>query len=339
MKYPALTREEVISVIEGTAKKESRVPQMIHFWTHPSTFKGREEEASKILSDYPCDADFVPVNVPAYSPREGLPEDYIWIKTDKIFSQNEALDSHVILNDYSEIDSVIENFPHVDESFVLASEGANDGRYRLAHWWHCLFENHWQIRGMENALTDYYLEPESVHKLFGRFTEFYCELINILAKKTNLDGVFLSDDLGHQTGSFFSKKVFNEFYMPYYKIICDTAHKNNLHIWLHACGNIAEFMPELIESGFDVIHPIQKYTMEEAEIAEKYGKQICIWAGMDVQQTIPWGSPDDVRKEVRFMYDTYRKYNAKFMITAGNGITSDCTVESLYAFIDEACKY
>jgi uroporphyrinogen-III decarboxylase len=112
-----------------------------------------------------------------------------------------------------------------------------------------------------------------------------------------------------------------------------------MHFWLHSCGNIESFIPDLIEIGLDVIHPIQKYTMDERNIASKFGKDICIWAGMDVQRTIPYGSPDDVRKELRFLYDTYYRKEGRLMLTAGNGMTADTPFDSLKALLDEALVY
>lgn len=79
--------------------------------------------------------------------------------------------------------------------------------------------------------------------------------------------------------------------------------------------------------------------MDEKVIAEKFGGDICIWAGFDVQRTIPYGTTDDVREEVRFMIDTYGRPDGRLMLTAGNGITSDCKVESLGALLDEAYSY
>jgi len=57
-----------------------------------------------------------------------------------------------------------------------------------------------------------------------------------------------------------------------------------MHFWLHFCGNIREFIPYLIEIGLDVLHPIQKYSMDEREVAERFGKDICIWGGFDMPQ-------------------------------------------------------
>ena len=85
--------------------------------------------------------------------------------------------------------------------------------------------------------------------------------------------------------------------------------------------------------------PIQKHTMDERVIADTYGKDIAIWAGFDVQQTIPWGTPGDVRREVRFMLDTYARPEGRLLFTAGNGINQDCSLDSLEALYDEAYAY
>lgn len=153
------------------------------------------------------------------------------------------------------------------------------------------------------------------------------------------DAVFTSDDIGMQTGPFFSEDIFVEFFKPYYKQLIDKAHSLGMHFWLHTCGNIEAFLPHFIEIGLDVIHPIQKYTMEEQQIAGKFGDKICIWAGFDVQRTIPFGTPEDVRKEVRFMIDTYARRDGRLILTCGNALTPDCPIESFEALLDESYHY
>ena len=99
------------------------------------------------------------------------------------------------------------------------------------------------------------------------------------------------------------------------------------------------FIPDFIEIGLDVLHPIQKYTMDEKSIADKYGNDICIWAGFDVQQIIPYGTPEDVRREVRFMIDTYARNSGRLIMGAGNNVSSDTPMDSLRALLDESYEY
>jgi uroporphyrinogen-III decarboxylase len=158
-------------------------------------------------------------------------------------------------------------------------------------------------------------------------------------RELNLDGIFTSDDLGTQASVFFSGKIFDEFFYPYYKEIVDKAHELNMHFWLHTCGNITEFLPRFIDIGIDVIHPIQKYAMNERETAGKFGDKIAVWAGFDVQRTIPYGTPDDVRAEVQNIMGAYARKDGRFLFTLGNGATGDTPIPSLEALFDEAFSY
>ena len=193
---------------------------------------------------------------------------------------------------------------------------------------------------MTNALTDYYDYPDQVHRLYRALTDFYLGIIERGSKEQNFDGIFVSDDLGTQTQPFFSPEIFHEFFKPYYKELFDKVHELGMHFWLHTCGDVEEFIPDWIEIGLDVLHPIQKHTMDERHVAATFGDKITIWAGLDVQQVIPWGTPEEVRAEVRYLLDTYwRRGEGRLILTAGNGINEDCTLESLEAFFNEAVIY
>lgn len=333
-----LTREEVKSVIEGHSST-TRIPALIHFWVHPDAFKD-PAAASEILKRYPMDAQTIPFNIPGiFTAPEDDPA-YRWINLDDITPKKHVgEDAQLALEDWNRIDRVLNNFPKPDYPGLLQGQEPPDGRYRLGFWWYCLFERHWSLRGMTNALTDYYTDPDNVKKLFRGLTDFYLTIIERGKKEAGLDGILISDDIGHQTGPMFSLEMFREFFKPFYREIIDKAHSLGMHLWLHACGNIELFMPDLIEIGLDVIHPIQKYAMAETKTAERFGKDICIWTGLDVQQIIPWGTPGDVRKEVRYLIDTYYRSEGKLMITAGNGINGDCPPENLEAFLDETIRY
>lgn len=337
--YKPLSREEVISVIEGKSTA-SRIPILLQFWTHPEEFGEREQQVRKIMNAYPEDALIISLKMPdVYKAPTEFPE-YRWLNREiEEGEENAGLDARVAIRDWNELDDILKAFPDPYCPILVPRAPEDDNRYRLAHWWYGLFERHWQLRGMTNALMDYYIDPDSVHRLFRAVTDFYLVAIERAKKELNADGIFTSDDLGTQNGPFFSGKIFDEFFRPYYEEIIGKAHSLGMHFWLHACGNIEEFLPRFIELGLDVIHPIQKYTMDERKIAQKYGKDICIWAGFDVQQTIPWGTADEVRREVRHIIDTYCRPKGRFMFTAGNGINGDCPIESLRALYEESFEY
>jgi uroporphyrinogen decarboxylase len=342
MSAQPLQRDEVRSVIEGKGAAP-RVPILLHFWTHADAFGDRTPAVKALMERYPQDVQAIGVRMPA--PLEAPPEDpgYRWLPggtRDAVGgAPGAALDAQALLADWESIDTVLASFPDPRSPAALPENPAPDGRYRLAGWWYCLFERHWSLRGMTTALTDFYTDPAAVHRLYGALTDFYAGLIDRMGSELHADGVFTSDDIGMQTGPFFRETIFDEFFAPYYRRLVERAHAHGMHFWLHACGNIEPFLPRLIDLGLDVIHPIQKYTMDERQIAARHGGKICVWAGFDVQRIIPFGSPGEVRAEVRHLMDTWQRPEGRMLFSAGNGINGDCPVASLEALYDEAYAY
>ncbi|MHB1483693.1 MAG: uroporphyrinogen decarboxylase family protein [Saccharofermentanales bacterium] len=335
MNFNSMTCKELKSVIDGQSIAD-RIPVIIHFWVHPETFGDKEKEIRQILSEYPCDANIIEIKIPEVYRAPADDPEYRWVDfDDPYFDEKTAIDEKIAINDWSQLERILEKFPDPYYKGMFPDIIDNDGRYKLGHWWNILFERHWSLRGMINALTDFYLYPDEVHKLYQALTDFYMIVIERGKQELGLDGIFLGDDIGTQTGPFFSPEIFRIFYRPYYKQIIDKAHSFGMHVWLHSCGDVELFIPDFIDMGLDILHPIQKYTMDEKEISAKYGRDICIWAGFDVQRIIPWGTVREVREEVRFMTETYYRPEGKLILGAGNGINGDCPTESLSALFDE----
>jgi hypothetical protein len=334
-----LSREELKNVIAGKGAAR-RIPMAVHEWINPDIFGEKTPQYREILEQYPCDIIKIHLEIPQVFDAPADDPSYRWLNFDNPFPPGTALDANSALDDWAKLDGVIEDFPNPNyPALITKNPPVDTGVYRVGLWWYWLFERLWSVRGMENALCDFYENGDEVHRLFRALTDFYKVVITRGRHELGLDAVWTSDDIGMQRSPFFSMEVFQEFFKPYYKELIDHTHRLGMHFWLHACGNIQPFIPELIEIGLDVLHPIQKYTMNEKEIAAQFGNDICIWAGMDVQRTIPYGSPEDVRREVRFMFDTYYRKSGRLILAAGNNMTADTPLESLRALLDEALRY
>jgi len=342
MTYEPLSRKELISVIEGKAQAR-RVPIFAHMWVHPEEFGDRRPAVDQILNRYPEDVRWLWVRMPEIYSAPPDDPDYRWVNWDNPNKNGAAaLDEQIALAHWPQLDDMLEHFPnpHYPAMTDFARNHPDDGRYRLAQLWFCFYERHWMLRGMTNALLDYYTNPDEVHRLYRALTDFYLVAMERARKEMRADGFMVSDDLGTQTGPFFSPAVFHEFFKPYYKELIEKSHALGMHFWLHCCGNITALLPDFIEIGLDVIHPIQKFAMDQAATARKFGGQITFWAGLDVQNVIPWGKPEEVRGEVRHLIDSFwRPREGRLILTFGNGVNGDCTLESLSAFLQEAYGY
>ncbi len=137
----------------------------------------------------------------------GTPDDpeYRWVNYDKPVDTGVAhgLDEQAAICDWSQLEGVIEYFSNPDYPGLFPANPVDDGRYRIAHWWYGLFERHWSLRGMPNALMDYYTDPDAVHRFYRVYTDFYLRLIERAHHELNADAIYWTDDLGTQTGTFF----------------------------------------------------------------------------------------------------------------------------------------
>ena len=106
----------------------------------------------------------------------------------------------------------------------------------------------------------------------------------------------VGDDLGTQTGPFVPPKIFEEQLMPQYKRLFKVYKDAGWYMMMHSCGCITQFLPQLIEMGLDYLEPVQP-CMDLSLIKREFGKYLTFQGGIDTQQLLPFGSPDDVRRE------------------------------------------
>lgn len=333
MQEKHLSRDEVARVIEGKGAAR-RVPLLYDLWIYDNAFGGDAAARTQWLSRYPCDVDEIFLTMPGMTEGPACDPDFFWAAPGTVYEEKGGMDARGVLDDWEDAEEFYRTFPSAESPALVQGEKRKDGRYLLGRWWYCYFERLWSLRGMENALTDFLLYPEEVHRLFARLTSFYMRGMERAREKWGVDGFFVSDDIGTQNGPFFSLAVFREFFKPYYRQLIGKAHALGTHFWLHSCGNIEPFLEDFIEIGLDVIHPIQKNTMDEEAIAQKYGGRICILSGVDVQYLMAFGSPDEVRQEVGRLRRIFARPDGRLMLTMGNGSTPDWKRENLEALYE-----
>jgi hypothetical protein len=110
-------------------------------------------------------------------------------------------------------------------------------------------------------------------------------------------------DFGTQSGLFISRKAYRELYMPFHKIINGYIHAHTQwKTFIHSCGCVTDLIPDFIEAGFDILNPVQTSAagMDPAWLKRTYGKDIVFWGGgIDTQKTLPFGTPDEVYRQVK----------------------------------------
>jgi len=160
------------------------------------------------------------------------------------------------------------------------------------------------IRRMDNFLMDLLTDQDKISEMLDILVEMH--LAGLEKKCSSLgdivDVIRFGDDLGMQTGPFMDPGTFRKLFKPRYKILCDYVKKHsNMKIFLHSCGSIKQFIPDLIEAGFDIINPVQTNCddMDPFTLKKEFGKDITFWGGgVDTSSILNRATPEDVRKDV-----------------------------------------
>lgn len=157
-------------------------------------------------------------------------------------------------------------------------------------------------------ITEWYISTvarrDYVYQIFERQTEIALENLKKLyaAVGNKVQIVFLTGtDFGAQNRPFLSAKTYEDLYQPFHKMLNNWVHENTeWKTFIHTDGAILSLIPGFIDSGFDILNPIQwtAKDMDPKMLKERFGDQLVFWGGaIDAQSTFPFGSPDNVRKE------------------------------------------
>lgn len=162
------------------------------------------------------------------------------------------------------------------------------------------FETVWQIRGMEEFLSDMYLNYAWCEALVEKVFSVNIEVVK-QAASAGVDILRIGDDVGTQMGMMFSPETWRSMFKPRIKAYIAAAKAINpdILIWYHSDGNIAEIIPELIDVGLDILNPIQPECLSPDMVKREYGSSLSFWGVVGTQQLMPFGSPSDVKKEIQ----------------------------------------
>lgn len=173
--------------------------------------------------------------------------------------------------------------------------------YRLSGFWAPFFHDLTYLFGTEELLIKMLVQPELVHRALEHVCNFYLEANELFYAKSIglIDALFFGNDFGAQNDLLMAPEQFEEFFLPWIEKFASQAHQFNLQVVLHSCGSIYRIIDQLIGAGVDAIHPIQaKATnMDAAYMAEHFKGRIAFIGGIDTQDILPNGSPEEVYHE------------------------------------------
>lgn len=217
---------------------------------------------------------------------------------------------------------------------------APDDKVCLGMMWSAHFQDTCAAFGMENALMNMIANPEIYEAVDEKIMEFYLKANEIFYKATKgrLNAVLIGNDMGSQRGLMLSPDMVRRFIIPGCKKLVEQAHSYGLKVIYHSCGSIVDIIPDLIEAGVDIIHPIQALAagMEPQGLKDKFGDKVSFCGGVDTQDLLVNGTPEDVQKKVKELRTIFP--TGLIISPSHEAILPDIPPANIQALFDEAQK-
>ena len=210
--------------------------------------------------------------------------------------------------------------------------------YLLATIYAFNFEKAWILRGMENFLCDMANAPEFTHAFLDRIMEANLSMLRMLVGVAEIDGFLLGSDWGSQIALMMSPAHWREFIKHREAACYDVVRCAGKHLWVHSCGKIEAIIPELIDIGLQGLNPVQSEAMDLRTLKDSFGDRLTFWGGVSTQQTLPYGTPAEVRAEVADVVELMSK-GGGYVLGPTQHIQDDVPLENILAFIEVARSF
>jgi uroporphyrinogen decarboxylase len=206
-----------------------------------------------------------------------------------------------------------------------------------------VYGNLWEMTrllvGMENALLLTVTDTKLFDHLLGKLSEvldgFYDAFLNVVGPYIQV--IEIADDYGTNIGPMFNPEVYRKFMKPRYRKTIDMIKKKAPHvkILLHCDGAIRKFMPDLIETGFEILNPIEAHLpgMDPVGLKRDFGKDMVFNGGVDVKEVLTHGTRDDIRREIRLRIEQMGT-DGGYILAPAHNFGNDIPLENMLTFFE-----
>ena len=198
------------------------------------------------------------------------------------------------------------------------------------------------VRGYGELLEDLVARPAFAEALLDRATDFWERVSDRALAEAGefVDLVWYGDDVGTQRGCLMRPDTYRRLVKPCHKRMAELARRHGKPIVFHSCGSVYLLIPDFIEIGIDALNPVQVSAahMDTRQLKREFGRDLAFWGGVDTQQVLPWGTPDQVRDEVRRRIDDLAR-GGGYVLCAVHNIQAEVPPENVQAMYGEAMAY
>ena len=200
-----------------------------------------------------------------------------------------------------------------------------------------VYEHVSRLMSYEKLCINLIDDPKLVEEVTDKIGQLIFDYNKYLLEFDKLSAIFQGEDFGFNTGTLISPEDIRKFFLPWHKKYSKQIHDIGKPYFLHSCGELSRIMDDLIDDvKIDGKHSFQDNILPITEAKKIWGDRICLMGGVDVDKLARY-SVDDLRKYVRKIIDICSP-GGRFVIGAGNSITSYIPLENYLTMIDEALR-
>jgi uroporphyrinogen decarboxylase len=204
-------------------------------------------------------------------------------------------------------------------------------RFRVFQIGFSLWERAWTLRGWQNLMMDFHDHPGFVHDLLNAIADYNIAQVRE-ALKYDIDAIYFGDDWGMQRGLQMGPVMWRRFIYPVLKRMYAVVREAGKYVMIHSCGDVDELFDDLIEIGVNCFNPFQPEVMDVTSLMQRYRGRLAFHGGLSTQQTLPYGSSDDVRRETEYLLELGR--DGGYIFAPAHDVEGDVPLENMLAFIE-----
>ena len=196
-----------------------------------------------------------------------------------------------------------------------------------------IFRDAWELRGFEQFLMDMYLNPSFVTRLLDLVTEHKIAEVSHMVEE-GADIIQMAGDIATEQAMMISPAWWRAEIKPRLARVMAATRRPGVYYYFHSDGAMQAIIPDLLEIGFDIIDPLQPECMDVADIKRRYGNNMTMHSTLSSQHTLPFGTPDEVREEVRSRKRECGR-DGGLILAPSNVVQNDVPLANLLALYDE----